>query len=455
MIKALKKVGDFLGSIHAAIILLIIISVVSLFGVVVPQGLPREQYLHKWGVWAGSVLLDAGIDHVFSTVWFYLLLGLFSCNILFCSSTRLWKTATNSHRKRFLSSRKAFDQFKNTGSFSSKKLGPAAADAVMAFLKKHGYGIKMRRENSSVQIAATKGLLKDIGSLVFHISIIVLLIGGLVGSRNGYSIVKQLGKGQIVRVPDRPFLLRCDWFKLERTDEGAVKEYLSKLTLLSADSAVLAEKTIQVNNPLTYQGIRFYQSSYGEDPGRAADVALRISGPDLTGEFNGTVPYDSDYTLPKTDLTVRVTQFIPDFIIDMESGQVSSRSDEPNNPAVRVMLFRGKDTLFNHWAFFKFPEQHEKNEPYKVITQWYDPSYYTGIQIRRNPGEPVIWFGIICMTLGILGVFYVSRQSLWVQIDQPASGPSEIALCLTSSKAASESQRDFEKISHSLQEILG
>jgi len=455
MLKALKKAGEFFGSIRVAIIVLIIITVVSLFGVIIPQDLPQAQYLHKWGNSAGGVLLAAGINHVFSTGWFYLLMGLFSCNILVCSSTRLWKNARNSLRKSFLPSKTTFSQFKNSIAFSSKRPGPEARDAVVAYLRKHQYGIKILQEDSKVQISARKGLLKDIGSLIFHISIVVLLVGGLVGTRYGYSVVKQLGKGQIAEVPDRSFFLRCDWFKLERNSEGATKDYLSKLTILSPDSTPLAEKIIEVNNPLTYQGIRFYQSSYGEDPGKAADVALRISGPDLpAGEFNGTVPYDSAFRLPKTDLTVTVSHFIPDFLIDMETGQASSRSNDPNNPAVKVMVFRGKDTLYNHWAFFKFPEQHAKTEGIKVNADWYTPSYYTGIQIRRNPGESIIWFGIICMTLGILAVFNVSRKSLWVLIDQPASGPSDIACCLTTSKAAGESLRDFEKICDSLKEIL-
>jgi cytochrome c biogenesis protein len=455
MKKALKKAGEFFGSIRLAITLLIIITVVSFFGVIIPQGLPQELYLHKWGSSAGRVILVFGVDRIFSTPWFYLLLALFSCNILVCSSTRLWKNARNSLRKSFLPSKTSFGQFKHSMTFSSQKESRIARDAVVSFLKKRRYSVKVQESSAGIQIAARKGLLKDIGSLVFHVSIVILMIGGLVGSRYGYSIVKQLKKGQIVSVPDRSFLLRCDWFKLERNDEGTVKEYLSKLTILAPDSSVVVEKIIEVNNPLTYQGIRFYQSSYGQEPDRAADVALTITGPDFPGEgIRDTIPYGSAVVLPNSDLTVLATEFIPDFIIDMETNQASSRSIEPNNPAVKVMLFRGKDTLYDHWAFFKFPEQHSKTEAFKVVADWYTPSYYTGIQIRRNPGEWVIWFGIICMTLGILAVFYVSRRSLWVLIESKPSGTSDISFGFAGSKAVGDSQRDFEKTGAFFKEIL-
>jgi cytochrome c biogenesis protein len=455
MMKALKKAAEFFGSIRLAITLLIVTTVVSFFGVVIPQGLPQELYLHKWGTSLGRVILAVGVDHLFSAFWFYLLLALFSCNILVCSSTRLWKNARNSLRKSFLPSKAAFGQFKHSVTFSSPKDSRTASDAAAAFLRKRRYSVKVQESGFGIQVAGRKGLLKDIGSLVFHVSIVILLIGGLVGTRYGYSIVKQLRNGQITDVPDRAFFLRCDWFKLERNDEGAIKDYLSKLTLLSPDSSVLVEKIIEVNNPLTYQGIRFYQSSYGQDPRRVADVALKITGPDLPGEgFSGSIPYDSSVMLPNTGLTVLATDFIPDFIIDMDTRQASSRSDEPNNPAVKVLLFRGKDTLYDHWAFFKFPEQHAKSEAFKVIADWYTPLYYTGIQVRRNPGEWVIWFGIICMTLGILAVFYVSRRSLWILVQPGTSGSSEVSFCWSGSRAAGDSQKDFEKTGESLKEIL-
>ncbi len=455
MIKALKKAGEFFGSIRVAIILLIIITAVSFFGVIIPQELPQELYIHKWGSMAGRAMLTAGMDHVFSTFWFYLLLVLFCSNILVCSSTRLWKNARNSVRKSFLPGKSSFGQFRHSMTISSKKESRAALEAVVAYLKKHLYSVKVLHGEAGVQIAARKGLLKDAGSLVFHVSIVILLVGGLVGTRYGYSIVKQLKKGQVTAVPGRSFLVRCDWFKLEHNDDGSIREYLSKLSVLSPEGSPVVDKIIAVNNPLTFQGIRFYQSSYGQDPEKATDVALRISGPTLPGQgFDGTIPYDSVFRLPTTDITVLATGFIPDFIIDMETRQASSRSEEPNNPAVKVMLFRGRDTLYNHWAFFKFPEQHAENQAYKVIVDSYTPSYYTGIQIRRNPGEPVIWFGIICMTLGILAVFYVSRRSLWILIESKPAGNSEVTLGWTSSKAAGDSQKDFERTGASLKEIL-
>jgi len=455
MIQPLKKLAKFFGSIRLAIILIIITTIVSLFGVIIPQELARAQYLHKWGPVVGQALLAIGFDHVFSTFWFYTLLILFSCNILVCSSTRLWRNAKNSLKKSFLSGKASFSQFKLSMTFSSHKDGLTAENAIVAYLKRRHWGVKVQHGDSGVQVAARQGLLKDLGSLVFHVSIVILLIGGLVGTRFGYASEKELFKGQIISVPDRSFKLRCDWFRVARNDDGSVKEYQSKLSILNSGNVAVAEKVVQVNSPLAFQGIRFYQSSYGESSGTIADVTLKLFGPGLpNGNLSDTIPYDSLYQIPKSSISVLVTQFLPDFIIDMESHEASTRSDEPNNPAVKILLLNGKDTLYDHWAFFKYPEQHEAAEAYKVITDSYTPSYYTGIQIRRNPGEPIIWFGIVFMTLGLLAVFYVPRKNLWILIEPKGSAGSEISFGWTAIKAADDSQKEFEKTGSSLKEIL-
>ncbi len=455
MLQAFKKAAEFFGSIRLAIFLIISITVVSFFGVIIPQDLPHPQYLHRWGPALGQVLLTLGIDHLFSTVWFYLLLGLVSCNILVCSSTRLLKNARSSLNKTFLPTKGSFGKFKHSIAFPSKRESRAALDATVAYLKSHRYGVKVQHGDMGIQIAARKGLLKDVGSMVFHISIVLLLIGGLVGSRFGNAVVKQLGTGQTTTVPGRDFRVRCDWFRVTRNEDGSVKEYQSKLTLLGPKDSPLAEKVVQVNSPLSYQGVRFYQSSYGEDPAGLSDVSLQISGPGIpNGLMLDTVPYDSLCRIPKSDLSILVSHYLPDFIIDLDTHEASSRSDEPNNPAVNVMIFHGPDTLYDHWSFFKYPDQHEPAGKYAAVVYTYTPLYYTGIQIRRNPGEPIIWFGIVCMTLGILAVFYVSRKSLWVLIEPKASESTEISLSCAPNRAAGDAQSDFEKTVSSLKKLL-
>lgn len=454
MASVVKKTADFLASVRLTITLLIIITIVSFFGVIIPQELPHNQYIHKWGVILGNILLTLGIDRIFKTSWFALLLGLFSCNIFVCSVTRLWRNVGNSLKKSFLPSRSAVEQCRHTMTFTAKTDCASAKDLMEKQLKQRRFTTKTQPQGEGFQIVARKGALKDFGSLLFHLSIIILFIGGFIGSRFGYSETKNLSAGQVTTIAKRDFLVRCDWFKLEQNEDGSPKDYKSKLAVLSPkDSSVIVEKVIEVNTPLSYQGIRFYQSSYGLDSKGISTVAATITGPGIPEPgWNGDLPYDKPFTLPGTTITAHTFNYLPDFIIDMESKQAASRSDDPNNPAVKIILSNGDSTLYDHWAFFNFPDQHTDNEPYKAVATSCVQSYYTGIQVRDNPGVPAIWVGIILMTFGIFAVFYIPKKSMWVYIGpRPESkNGSIIVIGGTSNRAPQDFQGEFDKVGEQL-----
>jgi len=262
-----------------------------------------------------------------------------------------------------------------------------------------------------------------------------------------------LRSGDIADVPERSFKIRCDWFKLDRDGQGTIKDYTTKLAVLTGDKQLVFDKVIEVNKPLSYDGIRFYQNSYSQDPRRVSDVFITISGPDLGKGFTGSVPYDTNYHLPNTAISVRISNFVSDFVIDMNTREVSSRSDEPRNPAVKVIMTNDNDTLYKRWVFFKFPGQHSQDEKYQVTATDYTPQYTTGIQMRKNPGVPVIWAGIICMSLGIFAVFYVARKNLWILI-QPSGNGSRIIVCGRSGSAPAAFRNEFETICASLRSSI-
>jgi len=76
-------------------------------------------------------------------------------------------------------------------------------------------------------------------------------------------------RGKDVSIPKPlPFSVRCDDFNVTYYDlkgnkqDRFVKEYTSLLTIIENGKEVLEEK-VEVNHPLHYRGIAFYQSSYG------------------------------------------------------------------------------------------------------------------------------------------------------------------------------------------------
>ena len=65
-----------------------------------------------------------------------------------------------------------------------------------------------------------------------------------------------------MRVLTLPFEVRCDNFDVSFYDTGMPKEFRSDLTIL-ADGREALKQSIWVNDTLTFEGVTFYQSSYG------------------------------------------------------------------------------------------------------------------------------------------------------------------------------------------------
>lgn len=75
-----------------------------------------------------------------------------------------------------------------------------------------------------------------------------------------------------------------------------------------------------------------------------------------------TAKLESEYTIPNSNLKIKVGEFLPDY--KMEGLTITSASGEPNNPAVHIIVFEGEKEIFKGWLYSKFPNihpfQHEK-----------------------------------------------------------------------------------------------
>ena len=109
--------------------------------------------------------------------------------------------------------------------------------------------------------------------MLTHLSILLILLGGLINARSGFTGYVEVREGETFVVsaaltPDETgqhgsFTVRCDAFRVERYPDGSPKEYVSTLTFLEGEQVALDHRPLRVNHPLSYRGLTFYQSSYG------------------------------------------------------------------------------------------------------------------------------------------------------------------------------------------------
>ena len=192
----------------------------------------------------------------------------------------------------------------------------------MDFLKRKKFKfVEYPSQDGSTGIYAWKGVMGRLGSDVTHISLLLILLGAIVGSFAGYKDFKAVYVGGTFSVPDADFNLRLDKFWIEYYDTGQIRQYNSLLTVLEGGKEVLT-KQIWVNEPLYYKGIRFYQSSYGTAWDRIEEAGVAIKRK-KTGEADpqAVVKWNELTPLPESPYAVKLTGYA-DFALDEKTNTV-------------------------------------------------------------------------------------------------------------------------------------
>jgi cytochrome c biogenesis protein len=270
-------------------------------------------------------------------------------------------------------------------------------------------------------LLARKRRLGWFGSDIVHVGLLVILAGGLISGRASHRAELALTDGQTADVPNAAFQVRLDKFETEYYPQGAVKDWKSTVTVLEGGVPVLT-KVIEVNEPLTYSGISFFQQRYGFDWSSPRLVfELRKPGdPAFTRTVSAGIGQRAAVEGP--DVThVLVRRFVPDFVIG-EGGQVQSRSEEPNNPAAQVEVWKGEERVFSGWVFAKFPDfgqGHGAAEAPKiaVILKDYKAAPYSVLEAAMDPGANLIWLGCLLVMAGLFLAFYWPPREIRVAVD--------------------------------------
>lgn len=94
-----------------------------------------------------------------------------------------------------------------------------------------------------------------------------------------------------------------------------------------------------------------------KSPVQELTIAVRHRAhPGYYEEFQ--VKMGQKFQLSDTDYHARAVDFVPDFAIRLSDKKVFSRSDSLNNPAVKLIVYRGKEKLEEVWAFQKVEAPH-------------------------------------------------------------------------------------------------
>lgn len=362
-----------LTSMRTALILLFLLALASIPGSVLPQRgtnpLRVDQFLSD-NPTTGPVLDRLGFFDVYASPWFAAVYLLLFISLIGCVLPR-----TRQHWRAMRAPAPAAPRRLMRLPVSEEVDVAAEGDQVLAaahdYLRSRRW--RARRGESPVGeggdgsrwVAAEKGYARETGNLVFHLSLILVLVAVAVGGLFGWKgnvIVREgsgfsntltqydaWGGGRFVN-PDSlsPFSFSLDTFTVdfERTDaqRGAPRLFEADVTYRARPADPGEKTTIEVNEPLEVDGAKVFLVGHGYAP----HVVVR----DSTGAvvFDDTVvflPQDGNFTstgvvkIPDATPSLGLNGlFLPTAALDSVLGPHST-FPAPDYPAVFLSAFKG------------------------------------------------------------------------------------------------------------------
>jgi cytochrome c biogenesis protein len=417
----LHSLWDFFCSLKLTMFLLISLAVISIIGTVIPQGIPPEEYLAQISPSKIKIYKALGFFDMYHSWWFILLLYLLTINLIACSFKRLphiWKIIA--HPETLLSDGLE-KSLTNLATIKSSNAPEAVKDQVAAFLKAEFAEPRVIEVDGVWHLFAQKTPWCRLSVYFVHLSIIIIFIGAMIGSLFGYKSFVNILEGESVsKVVTRSekeinlgFSVRCDKFSVAYYKSGAPREFKSILTVLENGTPVpgFDHKPIIVNDPLTYKGITFYQSSYGD----AGNFLFTVTDLDGKNAVPLTVGSKSSATLPDGS-SMHVLETTPDiahYSPGLSGPAANIEIHTPTGESERVVVYANHPELNIEHAQHhgKGPVLHFKGEEKRM---------YTGLQVAKDPGVEIVWLGCFLMVFGIYAAFFLSHRRIWVRIQNRA-----------------------------------
>jgi cytochrome c biogenesis protein len=432
----MNSLWRFLASLKLTVVLLLCMAVLSIIGTVVPQHSSPQEYVTFYGLFAYQVFVLLDIVDMYHSWWFVGLMLLLVVNIVVCSIERLQSSAKVIFTRKPSFDLQKYRQRKGRNEFTSDTPAERLKAPFERVLRRRFRYCQPMPTEKGFAFTAEKGRWTRLGVYVVHLSIVVLLFGGLIGSKFGFEGFVNIPEGESAdtiqsnRSGQRltlPFSIRCDDFSLQFYEGGQrPKEYRSSLTILEEGKEVV-RKDIVVNDPLTYKGIGIYQSSYGRMAPATAPVALDTEVPDeqISLSFRSAA---SGMIYPGTTKLGEPLQ-IPEGL-----GQLVLNRFEPEarfkgmdlGPAYEGTLTNREGVSESVILPLKFPkfDNMRGGDVAIAVDQRQAPvqqRFYTGLQVVSDPGVGFVYAGFILMIAGCIVAFFMSHQQVVVEVTTKGS----------------------------------
>lgn len=416
--RPVNPVWNFFISVKLTVVILLLLAATSIIGTLVPQNGTEAFYIQKYGEVFFKLFTALDLFDMYNSWWFILLLLLLSINIVVCSIDKLNTTWKIIFPDKVTFNIERFRRLKNKESFLSDQKPEFLEKQCVSVIEKTFTNSVKEKTDCGIVIFAEKGRWTRLGVYVVHLSILFMLAGAVIGGVWGFKAFVAIPEGDTV---DSAFLkdnntpvnlgfeLRCNTFDVSFYDTGQPEEFKSSLTVIENGKETFT-KDIVVNTPLRYKGLSFYQSSYGIDS--AKSVELKITSKESGMTYSQKMNFGQTIDIPESGGKFTLNEFVRGYNFqghNLGEGFVGKLLENDNKDDNEIEIY----------IPVKFPTFDKmRRGSFAFEVQNYEKKYYTGLQVTKDPGVWYVYIGFILMIIGCWITFFMSHQSICIEIQQ-------------------------------------
>ena len=384
--KLLKKIANL----NLSLLILSLILFCCVLGSVIEQDQAYSYYNLNYPRYS-FLMIFFGLDHIFYTWWFILLLVLLNLSLVSCTCFTQLPALKNARRWKFIYNtsytNKSIDFTSNYSIFSH-----SLANAIYSLIRLDFFVFRR-----SYSLYSYKGLYGRVSPIFVHISIIAILLGSvyslidsfvaqeLIPSGETFHIKNTIHSGPISKLP-ADLLLYVDNFYIDYNDNHSIKQFFSSIFTYSSNTKSSRYSLAFVNKPIRLGSLTVYQTDWKLNALRLAVGQKNLVQKKLAlTNFYGSKCWLASYPLNKQDKVFFV-------VLNLDNTVLLCNS----TGSILAKLFIGKKFYLNNIPI--------------VITEIISS---TGLQIKSDPGIILVYFGFFVMMVST-SASYISYSQIWI-----------------------------------------
>lgn len=496
----LRNTWRALTSMGTALVLLCLLALGAIPGALLPQRSLNagkvDEYLAAHptiGPWLDRVQAF----EVFSSFWFTAIYVLLFVSLVGCLTPRMLEHA-RSLRATPVAAPRNLARLPKHAAATLTRADEADLNAVANTIagRLHGWRTAIRHHGGTetvpetvpetVEVSAEKGYLREFGNIVFHFSLLGLLVAVAVGKLFGYEgnviVIADGGPGFCSASPAafdsfragntvdgtslHPICLRVNNFQSHYLPSGQATSFAADIDY--QDGADLAAGTwrpyrLEVNHPLRVGGDRVYLQGHGYAPSftvtfpdgqqRTSTVQWRPDNPQ-TLLSSGVVRIDPPAGSYPSAAERRQHEIAIQGLLapteQLDGTLLSSRFPALNNPAVAIDIYRGDTGLDTGRPQSLFTLDHRLVEQGRLtkekrvnlragqqvrldqgpaagtVIRFDGAVPFVNLQVSHDPGQVWVLVFAVTMMAGLLVSLLVRRRRIWVRLTAVPAGGADV-----------------------------